>query len=335
MNSKRNTVKILLSILILSMLISQPIQVFALTLSETEFNDVKPNAWYYKDVMEAKAAGLVDGVGNNNYAPGQVITYGNYITALLRTVIPEEEIEPIPNSTHWADKYIFTARVMGMFEKGEVVDPDKPISRQEMIRYTVNLLGLEPAESASIIFADVNPSDAAYINTAYAEYLTEGSGRNSEGLKVFGFNNTSLRSEMSAMVNRVKAYKQNPSQFKQEKAKVRAEADAAYEAKQGPNIVWNGYTIPKDAVGNKVDTGIKTVDLFAVVSFKHPAELDMIQQVIASKYGDSIAKQAIDYARTKDDELDVIEKEFNTLNGYIIYVRSSRLEPTIGITISK
>ena len=278
------------------------------------FIDVTPDSWYYNDVMKAKQAGLVQGIGNNKYGPELTITYAHFITTLVRVYKADEDIPDVPNSKHWSDKYIAEARKLGMLDKGEKVNPDAPIPRQEMIRYTVNLLGLEPAESADIIFADVKPEDAAYINTAFKEYLTEGKGYNKTlGLRVFGYDTTALRSEMSAMVNRVAAYKADPVAFKAERAKARVESEkkAGFTDKSGEYTMFNGYVVPKN--NRYLYTKDTRLDFLGWVIFEtRPENYDVIEAILSSKLDPKVVKQAVDYGRTKEKGVNLPYKYFKS-----------------------
>jgi len=50
----------------------------------TKFNDVKETAWYYDAVNYAVANGLMNGVGNNNFAPESPMTRAMLVTVLWR-----------------------------------------------------------------------------------------------------------------------------------------------------------------------------------------------------------------------------------------------------------
>ncbi len=72
-----------------------------------------------------------------------------------------------------------------------------------MAKYTCKALGIEPSTSATMLFEDVSPEDAAYINAAYEAYLIDGtrlSLPNKPGL--FGFDSNAKRNELAAMANR-------------------------------------------------------------------------------------------------------------------------------------
>ena len=43
------------------------------------FDDVTPTDWFFSDVDQAKALGLIDGKGNNRFAPNDNLTYAEAI----------------------------------------------------------------------------------------------------------------------------------------------------------------------------------------------------------------------------------------------------------------
>lgn len=60
-----------------------------------------------------------------------------------------------------------------------------------------------------------------------------------------------------------------------------------------------------------------------------------MQSIIASKHGTDIAKQAIDYAKTKVYKVNLPGKRFNTESGYSIFVFSAPSADGISFQISK
>ncbi len=311
-----------------------------------EFSDVKPNTWYYNDVMKARQEGLVQGTSNNNYNPNGKITYAEYLTIISR--ILDETVESKQSTQNWYDKYITSAKTIGAVDKNEKVPATTAIPRELMIKYTCKALGIEPYTGNKVVFNDVKAEDAAYINAAYNEYLTDGAGRNASGYKVFGYGQTADRAQLAAMALRIKAYKENPTAFKAEKAEERKQADEAYAEKY---LQWNGYVIPKEALEvpyrgtSKISWDsepIDSVDFWGGVMFtEHSDGLDIMQKVLSSKYNPTIIKQAIDYAKTKvdyykkhkddptnidgttSDKALVLEKTYKLTNNRILEVKSS------------
>lgn len=323
--------KLIAAILILLVLLTQVLYVFG-TSSDTmeDYDDVSPSSWYYADVKEARKAGYVIGVGNNLYRPDTEITYAQYLTVTARIVSPS--IDNTANTNPWYKKYIDYSETSGILTKNETITPTVGIPRQDMVKYTCKALGIEPYTGNEILFNDVSPKDAAYINAAYNAYLIDGTKlplTNKPGL--FGFDTNAKRSELAAMANRLAEYKRNPKEFKARRSAERAEQKAKAESTNYTE--YNGYKIPKRY--NQV-VPEDSIDFYGLIRFKtHPEDFDDMQYIIASKFGDKVAKQAIDYARTKVNRVNLPFEDFYTDNGYEITVFSARTAPHISIQISK
>lgn len=208
---------------------AEPITV-AVAQTTQYFSDVPSNTWYAKDVHEARRLGIIDGVGNNKYLPLEQITYAQYLKII--SAVLDETVNSKPVSTPWYDRYIDSCRNIGAVGKNEVVPATIAIPREVMIRYTCMALGIEPYLGNEIVFADVKAEDAAYINAAYNEYLTEGGGRLPDGAKKFGFGEYATRAQLASMALRIKAYNENPTAYKAQAAIAREAADAKWEADQ-------------------------------------------------------------------------------------------------------
>lgn len=208
---------------------AEPITV-AVAQTTQYFSDVPSNTWYAKDVHEARRLGIIDGVGNNLYKPLENITYAQYLKII--SAVLDETVNSKPVSNPWYDRYIDSCRNIGAVGKNEVVPATIAIPREVMIRYTCMALGIEPYLGNEIVFADVKAEDAAYINAAYNEYLTEGGGRLPDGTKKFGFGEYATRAQLASMALRIKAYNENPEAYKAQAAIAREAADAKWEADQ-------------------------------------------------------------------------------------------------------
>ncbi|MGB4571145.1 MAG: S-layer homology domain-containing protein [Tepidanaerobacteraceae bacterium] len=229
--------RILLFILILALMSTHVIS-FA---SDSVFTDIKPTDWFYNDVVQAQKEGLVQGIGAGKYAPNKTISYAEYITVLVRVLGLDVTDELKGN--HWASQYMHAAVKAGILTQEELIDLnyDKGITRQDMIKYTCKALGVKPITTTETIFNDLkdkNDEEVGLINTAFEEYLTEGVGRTPEGLRIFGYDRQSNRAELATMALRIKAYKEDPVEYKKERAAAREAADREWEQKYGAQIKW-------------------------------------------------------------------------------------------------
>ncbi|WP_054750200.1 S-layer homology domain-containing protein [Ruminiclostridium josui] len=198
--------KILMAILICLITLVQVNVADAEELTQ-DFSDVKKTDWFYGHVMDARRAGLVEGTGNNMYKPNEDITYAQYLTIISR--ILDETVDSKPVSNPWYAKFIDSARGLGALDKNENVNAVIAIPREMMIKYTCKALGIEPYTGNEIIFNDVKPEDAAYLNAAYHEYLTEGTKVLGKDKRNFGFGETATRAQLAAMALRIKEYHEN------------------------------------------------------------------------------------------------------------------------------
>lgn len=313
------------------------------TISEVgNFDDVKPSDWFFNDVLEARRQGIVVGVGNNLYDPHRAITYAEYITILTR-VTNVDVSKYKGNGKHWASQNIEAAKVLGIVDSNEVINWNEGIPRQDMVKFTCKALDIEPIDAMNIVFEDtknISPEERKYINTAFNEYLTEGVGRNELGQRLFGYGQTVNRAQLATMALRIKAYKENPVKYKQERAVARQQEELKWQLENQNNsssqssssqqttdyVVWNGYKIPKGSVFYEMnkDSNPSETDFWAAVRFiKYPQEYDVLYNILTSKLDAGTVKKAIEYAKTKTDVEQVLEaKYFITPNGYKIRVAS-------------
>lgn len=200
------------------------------------FQDVDISDWFYEDVIEARRLGLVQGVGDNQFAPSRTISNAEFITVLIR--ILDIDLSRYDEGTHWANQSMLAALDLGIITEDELENMryDDKILRQDMMKYTCRALNIEPSIEDEIIFSDVKPEDAPYINAAYKEYLTEGDGRDANGIKQFGYDKTTDRAQLATMVLRIKSYKEDPETFKSERAELREKADTEWESQREKDL---------------------------------------------------------------------------------------------------
>ena len=66
-----------------------------------------------------------------------------------------------------------------------------------------------------------------------------------------------------------------------------------------------------------------------------PEDFAKMESILASKFGTTVAKQAVAYGRTKTNEDYYLEgKEFKTNTKYVIYVQSTDGNWKIGFSVS-
>ncbi len=102
-----------------------------------KFNDVKETAWYYEAVNYAVSNGLMNGVGNNNFAPDDPMTRAMLVTVLWRYENCPKEGEntftDVPADQWYTDAVAWAAAngIVGGVGNGKF-DPNGNITREQM-----------------------------------------------------------------------------------------------------------------------------------------------------------------------------------------------------------
>ncbi len=121
---------------------------FVIGYNPIEFNDVVKGAWYEKAAVFTAARGIVTGLDEATFGPGQKLTRAQFITMFLRAygIVPEQGqgLSGKDNFSDagdtWYTNYILAAKTMGI-TKGigsNLFAPDREITRQEMFTMLYN-----------------------------------------------------------------------------------------------------------------------------------------------------------------------------------------------------
>lgn len=104
------------------------------------FADIANGTWYYDAVTVLSSAGIINGC-DGLFRPNDTLTYGQLIAILTRFVEPKEAPVPdgLPYTGHWAYSNIVTAVAYGWIDNAEEIEPDRPITRGEAVKF-VNLI---------------------------------------------------------------------------------------------------------------------------------------------------------------------------------------------------
>lgn len=318
---------------------------------EKDFDDVKADAWYYNDVMRAKKLQIISGVGNNKYNPDSTITYAHFLTVV--SIMIDPDVTQVESTGNWYDKFVESCRSLGIIGPFEVLPINNPIPREEMIKYTCRALGIVPSTSSTSVFADVTEDleYAGYINAAYDEYLTEGMGTNDDGNKIFGYGKTATRAQLATMALRIKDYKENKQEYKDNKSAQRAGTTEVERV-----TVYPGFSIRKefvdDGFGNNVVPGLMvTYDNYytekdeAIFSLalsiddlnKFPIEPQFKEAhtIIASKYGEEFADEVIALFRQKTEIWNGFGRVWFKKEGRDVAVGGAERSRTVSFTVYK
>lgn len=104
------------------------------------FADIANGTWYYDAVTVLSSAGIINGC-DGLFRPNDTLTYGQLIAMLTRFVEPKEApmTDSLSYTEHWAYCNIVTAVAYGWIDNAEKIEPDRPITRGEAVKF-VNLI---------------------------------------------------------------------------------------------------------------------------------------------------------------------------------------------------
>ena len=131
---------------------------------ESVFNDVPTAFWGYKAIEDLHKHGIINGVGNNNFAPNENMTYAQFCQIMYNmfdgTIIYE-------NSTYWAANAIRYCIINGAVEDMGAISPELynvPISREAAVGGFMKLVVAEFDNSnvSSEIIPDFDKIDSKY-----------------------------------------------------------------------------------------------------------------------------------------------------------------------------
>lgn len=174
------------------------------------FTDVGPRDWYALWADLAYNLGLMEGVGDNRFAPDQVLTVAEVLK--LAAYLESESIgddfhlQPITASP-WYSSSVAYCVATGIIKNGEFSSYVRPITRAEMVRILgATTLGrrlpqINDLNKVKSLVPDVNAGDytAETIYAFYAKGLLNGTDAN----LTFSPNSYLTRAEAAAVVSRM------------------------------------------------------------------------------------------------------------------------------------
>lgn len=115
------------------------------------FKDVTKDHWAVKDIMVAFERGFFKGYPDKTFRPSQKVTRAEAVIALSRFADleePEKMLEaPFPDlpGRHWAAKMVTSAKQARLlnFLKGKPFEPDKPMTRAEIVEFISKTKGIK------------------------------------------------------------------------------------------------------------------------------------------------------------------------------------------------
>ena len=193
------------------------------------FADVCPDQWFYKDVVDLAALGVISGFSDGTFRPNVEITRGQLMKLIVST---SGLVAPLPTSPTYADvrpddsafRWVEIASEKGVVGgyacggAGEPCDterrayfrPTVRTNRGQIAKMVANAFGLTSAPTSGPTFADV-PTSSPYFD--YVGVMNEfgivggypcgaaGEPCDSRGLPYFRPNMTATRAQSAKMIN--------------------------------------------------------------------------------------------------------------------------------------
>ena len=116
--------------------------VLALSLSvpalAAEYTDLPEDHWAYEDMMQAAGLGIIQGVGSGLMAPGNTMSWGQFLAMLTRTFAPEAYAQATAAGLAWDQAGYAAAGEAGLLREEDALpvtaeDLSGPITRQDAV----------------------------------------------------------------------------------------------------------------------------------------------------------------------------------------------------------
>ena len=145
-----------------------------------DFADVPQNNWAYQAIMEAADLKLVNGVGNNLYAPAESLTVNAFLAMIGRSMYPADCNEE--GTSTWWETYYDAAIKNNIIVSNEYAktadDMGAVISRNEMARILVRVDSSVLKNPAATNVDTSKITDYATIPAAYQHYVAQAYAKN-------------------------------------------------------------------------------------------------------------------------------------------------------------
>lgn len=90
-----------LSLRVGALLLAGTMSLSALPAQAAEYSDLDWNHWAYEEMTRAVDLGILQGVGGNQLAPAQTMTWGQFLALMARTFAPEDYQQALDQGTAW------------------------------------------------------------------------------------------------------------------------------------------------------------------------------------------------------------------------------------------
>jgi len=169
--------------------------------NNTVFSDVKTSDWFYKNVTKLAKDGLISGFPDKTFKPMDNIRVAEFIKILIKAMGHDLYVV---RGDYWARNFINKAIELGIIDKGEFDNYDRPITRGEMARMILRAgVEKEVAEdhekysSRISDYSTLNPEEREIATKIYSSGIITGFPDGS-----FGFHKNATRAEACTILIR-------------------------------------------------------------------------------------------------------------------------------------
>ncbi len=131
----------------------------------SDFADISPDAWYAKDIAQAREMGLIEGTGNNKFQPDGNVTVAEAVTMAARMYekLSGAKIADV-DGEKWYTSYVLYAVAAGIINTDDFEDFEASATRAEMAYIFAGVL--KNAELPAILAHEIDIPDVD-INHKY------------------------------------------------------------------------------------------------------------------------------------------------------------------------
>jgi hypothetical protein len=158
----------------------QPVVAHANSNDIVEFNDVKYDFWAYKEIMDMREQGIINGYDDNTFRPNNAIRRDHVAALLARSldlpvVEPAEKFSDVPSNYMYADE-IRRVQQANIFDGTDgKFRPTEYLTRAQMAKVLTRAFDLQ--KKANYDFPDTDSHWAKeYVRALYSNGITFGSG---------------------------------------------------------------------------------------------------------------------------------------------------------------
>jgi len=169
--------------------------------NNTNFSDVKTSDWFYNSVTKLAKDGLISGYPDKTFKPMENIRVAEFIKILIKAM--GHDLYTVKGD-YWARNYINKAIELGIIDKNEFDNYDRPITRGEMARMILRaekeekaIEDLERYSARISDYATLNPEEREIAAKIFASGIITGLPDGS-----FGFHKNATRAEACAILIR-------------------------------------------------------------------------------------------------------------------------------------